>query len=407
LTAETQNTEAQSTTTKAFPSAALEAALDPIAAAHLAKLRHVSDDMPGITRRKARNGFDYRLSDGELVGEIETLKRIRSLAIPPAWTGVWICPYANGHLQATGRDKRGRKQYRYHPRWRDVRDESKYGKMLVFGGVLPLIRERVEADLRRRGLPRERVLAAVVRLMELTLFRIGNDEYAKVNKSYGLTTLRNRHVEIDGDRIHLSFRGKSGIRQEADIDDRRLARIIKNCRDLPGYELFQYLDEDGARHTIDSADVNDYLREITGEEITAKDFRTWAATNLAALALQEFELFDTEAKKKRAVVRAVEKVAKHLGNTPAICRRCYIHPAIFDGYLDGTLLTTLAERTQAYLAENVTGLSAEEAAVAAFLRLRLSELDKELRNEDRARHKGRVRTEDRGTSAPLLRNQLN
>jgi DNA topoisomerase-1 len=257
--------------------------------------------------------------------------------------------------------------------------------MLIFGGVLPLIRKRVNADLSRRGLPRERVLAAVLRLMEATLLRIGNSEYARANKSYGLTTLRDRHLEIDGSRIHLSFRGKSGIRQETDINDRRLARIVKDCRDLPGYGLFQYLDEGGNRHTIDSADVNDYLRDISGEEITTKDFRTWAATNLAALALQEFKLFDTEAKKKRAIVRAVEKVAKHLGNTPAICRRCYIHPAIFDGYLDGTLLATLKERTQAYLTENVTGLSAEEEAIAAFLRLRLGDLDQEQREEPRNR----------------------
>jgi DNA topoisomerase-1 len=350
--------------------------LDPVAAAKLAKLRHVTDDIPGIARRKARHGFDYLYPDGELVRDIETLKRIRSLAIPPAWTDVWICPYPNGHIQAVGRDQRGRKQYRYHPRWREVRDESKYGKMLTFGKVLPAIRQRVEIDLRRRGLPRERVLAAVVRLMEATLFRIGNTEYAKANKSYGLTTLRDRHVEIDRSHIHLSFRGKHGIRHESDINDRRLARIIKDCRDLPGYELFQYIDEEGERHTIDSADVNEYLREVSGEEITAKDFRTWAATNLAALALQEFELFDTDAKKKKAVVGAVAKVAKHLGNTPAICRRCYIHPAIFDGYLDGTLLTTLKEQTRKYLEDNITGLGAEEAAVAAFLSLRLGELEK-------------------------------
>jgi DNA topoisomerase-1 len=246
---------------------------------------------------------------------------------------------------------------------------------LIFGRVLPVIRERVGSDLRRRGLSRERVLAAVVRLMEITLFRIGNSEYARANKSYGLTTMRDRHVEINGPRIHLSFRGKHGIRNETDISDRRLARIIKDCRDLPGYELFQYVDDEGNRHTVDSADVNDYLREISGEEITAKDFRTWAATNLAALALQEFEFFDTEARKKQAVVRAVEKVAKHLGNTPAICRRCYIHPAIFDGYFDGTLLSTLKGQTRKYLAENLGGMSAEEMAVAAFLSLRLSELE--------------------------------
>jgi DNA topoisomerase-1 len=395
--------------------AAFQTALDPMAAAKLAKLRHVSDDMPGITRHKAQNGFDYRFPDGELVGDIETLKRIRSLVIPPAWTAVWICPYPNGHIQATGRDKRGRKQYRYHPRWREVRDESKYGKMLIFSRVLPVIRERVDADLRRRGLSRERVLAAVVRLMEATLFRIGNSEYARTNKSYGLTTLRDQHVAIEGDRIHLSFRGKGGIRHETDINDRRLARIIRDCRDLPGYELFQYLDEEGNRHTIDSADVNDYLREISGEEITAKDFRTWAATNLAALALQEFEMFDTEAKKKHAVVRAVERVAKHLGNTPAICRRCYVHPAIFEGYLDGTLVTTLREQTRTYLAENITGLSAEEAAVTAFLNLRLSELEKERKKkmdgsapaEESDNQNSRLTRGSRGRPREVLHNQLN
>jgi DNA topoisomerase-1 len=377
----------------------VQVVLDPMEAAKLAKLRHVSDQMPGITRHKARHGFDYQYPDGAFVRDIDTLNRIRSLVIPPAWAAVWICPYPNGHIQAVGRDKRGRKQYRYHPRWREVRDESKYGKMLIFGRVLPVIRERVEADLCRRGLPRERVLAAVVRLMEMTLFRVGNTEYARTNKSYGLTTLRDKHVGIDGSHVHLSFQGEHGLRHETDINDRRLARIIKGCRDLPDYELFQYIDEDGNRHTIDSADVNDYLRQISGEEITAKDFRTWAATNLAALALQEFELFDTEAKKKRAVVRAVEKVAKHLGNTPAICRRCYIHPAIFDGYLDGTLLTTLKEQARNYLAENVIGMSAEEAAVAAFLSLRLGQLEREHKATPASSPSANPRTQNNRSSA--------
>jgi DNA topoisomerase-1 len=277
-------------------------------------------------------------------------------------------------LQATGRDARRRKQYRYHPRWREVRDEAKYSKLLIFSRVLPKLRARVEEDLKRPGLPRERVLAAIVRLMEMTLFRIGNNEYAKENKSFGLTTLRDRHVAIEGSRIHISFRGKHGKHHETDINDRRLARIIQNCRDLPGYELFQYLDDNGDRHTIGSAEVNDYLREITGEEITAKDFRTWAGTKLAAEALQEFSIFETEAERKKAVLRAIEKVATHLGNTPAICRSCYIHPAVLDGYLDGSLLNSLAEDTRKYLAENIEGMSAEEAAVTAFLRVRLAEL---------------------------------
>ena len=360
-------------------------ALDPAVAAKLAKLRYVNDDMPGITRHKSRSGFVYRTPDGARVRDPESLKRIRSLAVPPAWQAVWIWPYPNGHIQAIGRDQRGRKQYRYHPRWREVRDESKFGKLLVFGRKLPLIRERVEADLKHRGLPRERVLAAVVRLMELTLFRIGNAEYARSNKSYGLTTLRDRHVSVDGSQIHLSFRGKGGIRYESEICDRRLARIIKNCQDLPGYELFQYLDDHGNRHTVNSSEVNEYLREITGEEITAKDFRTWAATCLAALALQEFAEFDAEASRKSPIVRAAERVAKHLGNTPAICRRCYIHPAIFEGFVDGTLLPALKERTEAYLADNIHGLSAEEAAVTAFLRLRLEEMGRTPREQLQSR----------------------
>src|SRR5438067_8014393 len=359
--------------------AALEVALDPEIAAKRAKLCYVHNSMPGITRHKARNGFDYRTPDGELVRDIETLKRIRALAIPPAWSDVWICPDPNGHLQAVGRDQRRRKQYRYHSRWREVRDEAKFGKMLMFSRALPLIRTRIEEDLKLPGLPRERVLAAIVRLMELTLFRVGNSEYAKENKSYGLTTLRDRHVAIEGGRIHISFRGKSGIQHQTDINDRRLAKIVKNCRDLPGQELFQYIDENGERRAVDSADVNEYLREITGEEVTAKDFRTWAGTHLAAEALREFELFDSEAKRKKAIVQAVEKVAKHLGNTPAICRRCYIHPAILDGYLDGTLLQTLADRTDDYLREHIDGMSPEEAAVTAFLRLRLGGLAEETR----------------------------
>src|SRR5580704_1465916 len=348
----------------------VEAALDPEVAAKQARLRYVDDWAPGIARRKARNGFDYHLPDGALVRDIDTLKRIRSLAIPPAWTDVWICPDPNGHLQATGRD---------------ARDEAKYSKLLIFTRVLPQLRARVEEDLKRPGLQRERVLAAIVRLMELTFFRVGNGEYVKMNKSFGLTTLRDRHVAIEGSRIHISFRGKSGKHHETDINDRRLARIVKDCRDLPGYELFQYLDDEGERHTVGSAEVNEYLREVTGEEITTKDFRTWAGTQLAAEALREFEAFDSEAERKRAVVRAVEKVAKQLGNTPTICRRCYIHPAVREGYLDGTMLQALADNTRKYLAENIDGMSAEEAAVTAFLRLRLDELAEQNRSRSAGR----------------------
>jgi DNA topoisomerase-1 len=350
------------------------AGLDPQTTAKQARLHYTTDGNAGITRHKARRGFDYRRPAGSVVRELQTLQRIKSLVIPPAWSAVWISSDPLGHLQVTGRDQRGRKQYRYHPRWRVIRDEAKYGKTLMFARVLPSILARVGADLRLHGLPRERVLAAVVRLLELSLFRIGNSEYAKTNGSFGLTTLRDRHARIEGSHIHLSFRGKGGSRNETDINDPRLARVVKACRDLPGYELFQYVDDAGERHTVTSTDVNVYLHEISGEEITAKDFRTWAGTNLAALALREFEHIDNDATRKRAIVRAVERVAKHLGNTPAVCRRCYIHPEIFEGFLDGTLLATLAEKTGAYLIEEIEGMSAEEAAVAAFLRLRLGEL---------------------------------
>jgi DNA topoisomerase-1 len=343
------------------------------AAARAAKLRYVSDRAPGIRRVRTRTGFAYRHPDGSKVSDEETLARIRKLAIPPAYEDVWICPQPNGHLQAVGRDARGRKQYRYHPRWREVRDEAKYGKMLVFGRVLPKIRTRVDQDLSLRGMPRTKVLAAVVRLLETTLMRVGNEEYAKANHSYGLTTLRNRHVKVDaGSRIRFDFRGKHGLEHHIDLRSKRLAGIVKRCQELPGQELFQYLDEDGTPRAITSDDVNDYLQEISGEEITAKDFRTWAATNLAALAFRELEAFDTQARAKKNVVHAVEAVSKMLGNTPAICRKCYIHPAIFDGYLDGSLLETLRKRADAKLADHAGGLKAEEAAVLAFLHRQLS-----------------------------------
>jgi len=351
------------------------------AAAKAARLRYVSDRGKGIRRTRNRDGFDYVAPDGSRITDPDELARIRKLAIPPAYEDVWICPYANGHLQATGRDVRGRKQYRYHPKWREVRDEAKYGRMLLFGKILPTIRAQVEKDLARRGLPREKVLAAIVRLLESTLIRVGNEEYAKTNKSFGLTTLRNRHVKIEGDaRIRFDFRGKSGTEHHIDLRNRKLADVVRRCQDLPGQELFQYLDEDGQPHSVDSDDVNDYLQTITGEAITAKDFRTWAATNLAALALRELEAFDTQAKARKNVVQAVESVSKMLGNTPAICRKCYIHPAIFDGYLDGSLLAALKQRADEKLADPGHGLKAEEAAVIAFLAHQLGEQpDKKIR----------------------------
>ena len=346
---------------------------DPVAAAKAASLRYVSDRQLGITRERRAEGFVYRNPDGSEVTDEKTLGRIKSLVIPPAWEQVWICRLPHGHLQAVGRDARGRKQYRYHPRWRIVRDEAKYSKMLIFGRVLPQIRKRVEEDLAKPGLPRERVLAAIVRLLETTLARVGNEEYAKTNKSFGLTTLRNRHVKLAGSRLIFDFRGKHGIKRHIDLQDRRLAQIVKRCRDIPGQDLFQYIGEDGEPHSVGSEDVNDYLREISGEEITAKDFRTWAATNLAALALRELEAYDTKAKAKKNVVQAVEAVSKMLGNTPAICRKCYIHPAIFDGYLDGSLMEGLKARADETLAHPGGGLKAEEVAVTAFLSQRLGD----------------------------------
>ena len=308
-------------------------------AARSAGLRYVNDRQPGISRKGAAGRFVYRDPEGKVIKDAVELTRIKSLAVPPAWTDVWICPLENGHLQATGRDARRRKQYRYHKRWRHTRDETKYEHMLEFGRVLPAIRRRIEADLSLPDLPRNKVLAAVVRLMEDTLARVGNPEYASQNNTFGLTTLRNRHVRIARGRIELDFRAKHGIRHVSLVSDRKLARVVKNCRDLPGSELFQYIDEAGERHCIDSADVNDYLREISGREITAKDFRTWAATNLAVLALADQE---QDPPTKKAQVAAIKQVAKRLGNTPAICRKCYIHPAVLEGYLNGGLRKTLA-----------------------------------------------------------------
>ena len=323
------------------------------------------------------DGFEYHLPNGMRLTDEDEIARIRKLAIPPAYQDVWICRDRNGHLQATGRDARGRKQYRYHPRWRVVRDEAKYHRMLVFGHVLPKIRAQVEHDMALPGLPRRRVLAAVVKLLEKTLARVGNEEYARDNQSFGLTTLRNRHSRVNGSRIKFDFRGKHGIDHHVEMHDRRLANIIKRCQEVPGQHLFQFIDHDGEHHAITSDDVNQYLHEVSGEEVTAKDFRTWAGTNLAALALREFERFDTEAKNKKNLVQAVEHVAEMLGNTPSVCRKCYIHPAIFDGYLDGSLLEGLKRRADEALDDaeigGQTGLTAEEIAVTAFLSRRLGE----------------------------------
>ena len=290
--------------------------------------------------------------------------------IPPAWKDVWICPDQRGHLQAVGRDARGRKQYRYHPRWREVRDETKYHRMIGFAKALPMIRRRAARDLRSQKLAREQVLALVVQLLEKTLIRVGNDEYARDNRSFGLTTLRDGHVNVSGPRVRFSFRGKSGVEHDIDLDDRRLARAIKACRDIPGYDLFQYYDEDGKRHPVGSDDVNAYLKEISGQDYTSKDFRTWAGTVLAAQTLRDFEKVDSDAKAKKNIVRAVEAVAKRLGNTKAVCRKCYIHPAIFDAYLDGSMVRTIADR--AARAARKGDFTEAEAAVLGLLQRRLA-----------------------------------
>ena len=345
-------------------------AAEPRAAARAAGLRYTSDDRPGIRRERAGDEWRYYTPDGAPLKDERTLERIRKLGIPPAWAHVWICPQPNGHLQATGRDARGRKQYRYHASWRTVRDESKYEHMIAFAQALPAIRAQTERDLRRPGLPRAKVLATVVRLLETTLIRVGNQEYADANKSYGLTTMRDKHVAIDGAQIEFSFRGKSGKRHSIALKDRRLARIVRQCRDIPGYELFQYRDEQGNPQDIGSADVNSYLYEITGQHFTAKDFRTWAGTVLAAQTLRALDTADSPTTAKTNVVRAIEQVAERLGNTPAICRKCYVHPAVVEAYLDGALLETLQQRAVHELAEHARDLSDEEQMVLQFLSAR-------------------------------------
>ncbi|HYY25062.1 MAG TPA: DNA topoisomerase IB [Candidatus Udaeobacter sp.] len=344
---------------------------DPLQSAKASGLRYITDSSPGITRKRSGNGFQYLNSKGKFVRSVEDLRRIKSLAIPPAWTNVWISPLSNSHLQATGRDAKGRKQYRYHPRWRELRDQTKYDRMMAFGRLLPKIRARVEKDFVQPGLPRSKVIATVVKLLETTLIRVGNEEYARENKSFGLTTMRNKHVKVQGGKICFEFRGKSGIDCELDIHSHRLARIVKRCQDLPGQELFQYVDEDGQRRAIDSSDVNEYLREITQEDFTAKDFRTWAGTVLAARALREVKEFDSKAQAKRNIVSAIETVAKKLGNTRAVCRKCYVHPAVVNSYLDGTLLNTLRQRVKKEMADSLGDLAPEEAAVMAILEQQL------------------------------------
>lgn len=314
---------------------------DTIEAAEAAGLRYVSDGEPGIRRRRAGKGFSYRAPDGSTVRDETDLERIKLLGIPPAWSEVWICLDPVGHIQATGRDVKGRKQYRYHPRWRSLRDETKYDRMLVFADALPQIREHTERDLAQAGLPRAKVLATVVQLLEATLIRVGNQEYARDNRSFGLTTLRDRHVVVRGQRIEFRFRGKSGKEHNITLQNRRLAKIVQRCQEIPGQDLFQYLDESGQRLTISSADVNAYLREIGGDDFSAKDFRTWAGTISTALSLEQIGPARTAAQAKRNLNQAIKDAAERLGNTPTICRNCYVHPLITAAYADGRLLDAL------------------------------------------------------------------
>ncbi len=342
------------------------APIPPHESAKLAGLRYVDHRLiPGIRRTGSAKRFRYVTARGRPVRNAAVLRRIRALAIPPAWTGVWICPDPHGHVQATGRDARGRRQYRYHPQWRDVRDEVKYGRLLAFARILPRIRARAQAALKQRGLPREKVVAAVVLLLERTLIRIGNEEYARSNGSIGLTTMRDAHARIRGGSVRFEFRGKSRIRHTIDLHDSSLARIIKACRDLPGQELFQYVDAAGRRQVVGSADVNAYLREVGGEDFTAKDFRTWVGTVLAARALAETAAFRSAAEARRRISTAIEVVAGQLGNSKTVCRKSYIHPAILDAYMNGATVAA-SKKPGARLAHG-RGLSADEAAVVRLL----------------------------------------
>ncbi|WP_134500081.1 DNA topoisomerase IB [Microvirga pakistanensis] len=354
------------------PNPSADSIVDPRDAAETAGLVYVSDEEPGIRRKKSGKGFTYLGPDGKKVDDRATLDRIRSLAIPPAYTDVWICSKANGHIQATGRDVKGRKQYRYHPAFREVRESTKYERMLEFAKGLPAIRKTIDEHMSQRGLSREKVLATVVHLLENTLIRVGNEDYAKQNKSYGLTTLRDPHVKVDGSELRFQFKGKSGKTWKLQVKDRRVAKIVKACQDLPGQDLFQYLDENGERQSVTSSDVNAYLKDITGRDITAKDFRTWAGTVLAALALAEFEQFDSEAKAKKNIRAAIEQVSARLGNTPTICRKCYVHPEVFSCYLDGGLLIEIKREIEAELRDDLPSLRPEEAAVLSLLQERLS-----------------------------------
>ncbi len=342
-----------------------------VGSAHAAGLRYVTDAMPGIQRRRHGRGFSYIDPGGAVIRDRATIRRLRSLVIPPAWTDVWICPLPDGHLQVTARDGRGRKQYRYHPAFRDHRDQTKFERMFALSDVLWKIRVRVEQDVALPGLTRSKVMATVVWLLEQTLIRIGTQEYAKANKSFGLTTLRRRHVEVEGWKLRFQFRGKSGKVHTVAITDRRIARIVQRCQELPGEELLQYLDDAGNRQIVQAEDVNAYLREITGEEITAKDFRTWAGTMLAAESLRAMGPARTRRDAERNVVRAIDETAARLGNTRSVCRKYYIHPVLIAAYLEGEVLPPSPERTWSERKPGVATLRRHEMEVLAFLKERL------------------------------------
>ena len=340
--------------------------LEPEKSAKLAGLRYVRADSLRIKRQKVGRGFSYLYIDGERITDEAELERLKSLTIPPALTDVRLCHLPNGHLQGTGRDAKKRKQYFYHPEWRKVRSQHKFNRMLLFGADLPLIRKTTDKHLRKHGLPREKVLAAVVQLLETTLIRIGNDRYAQKNRSYGLTTLRDRHVDIEGSKVKFEFRGKSGIDHEIELRDRKLANIIKKCQDIPGYEIFKYYDKSGDRHDVDSADVNDYLQQITSHEFTAKDFRTWAGTLLTAMELYELGEFDTQKQADKNITQAIKKTAKQLGNRPATCRKYYVHPAILEAYKNNSLLDVMSVAANSNSSED--GLHPEEAAILEIIK---------------------------------------
>jgi DNA topoisomerase I len=346
---------------------------ESVEAAEDAGLRYVSDDQPGFSRRRRGEEFEYLDQKGKPIRDEQRLLRIKRLAIPPAWTDVWICPSPTGHIQATGRDARRRKQYRYHERWREMRDENKYDRLITFGKAFPKIRRRIKKDLALSGLPREKVLATIVQLLERSLIRVGNEEYARENKSFGLTTMQDRHVNVKGSKLRFRFRGKSGRQHEVDVTDRRIARIVSKLQDLPGQSLFQYLDDEGNGRDITSQDVNEYLREITGEDFTAKDFRTWAGTVLTAVALGKLGASETKRQAKANIKHAIGAVAEILGNTPAICRQCYIHPAVVEAYLNGNSINGFKPNTREAFKKQGIDLASAQTAVLKFLQSRSQE----------------------------------